>query len=580
VPTRLHIATITVLLLAAALSSPAQVSAPAPNLDGIYAGTLQAGEAQLHLVLHLTKNSQGELHATLDSLDQAVYAIEASATSLRGSTLKFDVATVGAHFEGTFSPDRRTIEGQWSQGDAALPITFRRKDAPHKPNDARFPVEGLWQTALEAHGMRLRFQLHVSHDTDGDLVASLDSLDQSVSGLPAVNVTQKDNAFHFEVPAVAGIYDGTLNAAKNSIAGKWSQTGADAALTFSRSDQPLELRRPQTPAKPYPYREEEVTIPNKSANVALAGMLTLPKGNGPFAAAVLVAGSGPQDRDESISNHKPFLILADYLTRKGIAVLRYDKRGTPKSTGNADDSTTLDLASDTEAAIAYLKTRKEIDPAKIGIIGHSEGAIIAPYLASRSKTIPWLILLGAPATKGEDTLLTQSELIARAGNLTEPQIQASLDFDEAAYNLVREEKNTDALDEKLVNLVKASGMDSAIPPAALEQQLRMLTSPWFRFFLDYDPLPNLQKTTCAVLVLYGQKDLQVPAKVNMPLVQKAFADAGNKNADIRQLAELNHLFQHSYSGSPAEYAAIEETFAPEALQAISDWLLPQLSASK
>jgi uncharacterized protein len=563
-------------LALAATSLPAQ--APVPATEGVYAGTLQAGEAQLHLVLHLTRNPQGELRASLDSLDQAVYAIEASTSSLHGSTLRFEVASVGAHFEGTFSPDRKTIAGYWSQGDAALPITFRRKDAPHKPNDAVFPVEGLWQSALETHGMRLRFQLHVSHDTEGELVASVDSLDQSVSGLPAVNVTLKESAFHFEIPAVAGIYDGALNAAKNTLTGKWTQTGADANLTFTRSDQPLELRRPQTPAKPSPYREEEISFSNPTAGVTLAGTLTAPKGGGPFAAAILVAGSGPQDRDETISNHKPFLILADYLTRKGIAVLRYDKRGVPKSTGSADNATTLDLASDTEAALAYLKTRKDIDPRRIGIIGHSEGAIIAPYLASRSPNIPWIVLLAAPATKGEDTLLKQSELIARAGNLTEPQIAASLEFDKSAYDLVRDEKNLDALNERLVNLVKATGMDSAIPPVALEQQLRMLTSPWFRFFLDYDPLPNLEKTTCPVLVLYGQNDLQVPAKVNMPLVEKALAGAGNKNADIRQLAELNHLFQHSYSGSPAEYAAIEETFAPAALEAIADWLLPRTIA--
>jgi pimeloyl-ACP methyl ester carboxylesterase len=573
VPRHFHIA---VLFLLIAFSSRAQ--APPPPVDGVYAGTLQAGEAQLHLVLHLTKTAQGEFHASLDSLDQAVYAIEASATSFRGSTLKFEVASVGAHFEGTFSPDRKTIDGQWSQGDAALPITFRRKDAAHKPNDAVFPVEGLWQTALETHGMRLRFQLHVSHDTDGQLVASLDSLDQNVSGLPAVNISLKESAFHLEIPAVAGAYDGTLNAAKNSLTGKWSQTGADADLTFTRSDQPLELRRPQTPIKPYPYREEEVTFSNASAKVTLAGTLTLPKGAGPFAAAVLVAGSGPQDRDDTISNHKPFLILSDYLTRKGIAVLRYDKRGMPKSTGSLDSATTLDLASDAAAALAFLKSRKDIDPSRIGIIGHSEGAIIAPYLASRSKEIPWLVLLAAPATKGEETLLKQSELIARAGNLTEPQITASLEFDEEAYNLVREEKDSAKLNEKLLNLVKSTGMDSALPPVALEQQLRTLTSPWFRFFLDYDPLPNLQKTTCPVLALYGQNDLQVPAKLNMPLVQKAFADADNKDADIRQLAQLNHLFQHSYSGSPAEYAAIEETFAPEALQAISDWLLVHTTA--
>ena len=573
-----HRILITVLFSLSLLVLSSHAQTPAPPIEGVFAGTLQAGEAQLHLVLHLTKNSQGDFHASLDSLDQAVYAIEATTTSFHGSTLKFEVASVGAHFEGTFSPDRKTIDGQWSQGDAALPITFRRKDAAHKPNDAAFPVEGLWQTALDTHGMRLRFQLHVSHDTDGQLIASLDSLDQSVSGLPAMNVSLKESAFHFEIPAVAGVYDGTLNAAKSSLTGKWSQTGADANLDFTRSDQPLELRRPQTPAKPYPYREEDVTFTNAAAKVTLAGTLTLPNGKGPFAAAVLVAGSGPQDRDDTISNHKPFLVLSDYLTRKGIAVLRYDKRGIPKSTGSLDDATTLDLASDAEAAVAFLKSRKDIDAARIGIIGHSEGAIIAPYVAARSKDIPWLVLLAAPATKGQDTLLKQSELIARAGSLTEPQIVASLSFDEEAYNLVRQEKDPDKLNMKLLELIKSTGMDSALPPVALEQQLRTLTSPWFRFFLDYDPLPSLQKTTCPVLVLYGQKDLQVPPKVNMPLVQKAFADAGNKNADIRQLAELNHLFQHAYSGSPAEYAAIEETFSPEALQAISDWLTPHLAS--
>jgi uncharacterized protein len=563
-------------LLFAADATKAQ--APTPVIEGVFAGTLQAGEAQLHLVLHLTRNPQGDLHASLDSLDQAVFAIEATTTSFHGSTVNFEVASVGARFEGTFSPDRKTIDGQWSQGDAALPITFCRKDAPHKPNDALFPVEGLWQSALETHGMRFRFQLHVSHDTEGELIGALDSLDQSVSGLPAVSVSQNESAFHFEIPAVAGVYDGTLNAAKNSIIGKWSQTGAAETLNFTRSDQPLALHRPQTPEKPYPYREEEVSFSNSAAGVTLAGTLTVPKGSGLFAAAILVAGSGPQDRDESISNHKPFLILSDYLARKGIAVLRYDKRGIPKSTGSADSATTLDLAADTEAALAYLKMRKEIDPARIGIIGHSEGAMIAPYVASRSKDIPWLVLLAAPATKGEQTLLKQSELIARAGNLTEPQIVASLAFDKSAYDLVRDEKDTAALNEKLLNLIKASGMDSALPPAALEQQLRMLTSPWFRFFLDYDPLPNLQKTKCPILFIYGQKDLQVPPKINLPLVQKAIAEAGNTQADIRQIAELNHLFQHSYSGSPAEYAAIEETFAPEALQVIADWLVPRTSA--
>lgn len=563
------------LLLTAALPVLLAAQAP-PSLAGNYTGTLQAGEAQLHLVLHLKKTAAGAYQASLDSLDQGVYAIEASSIKIAAATLNLDVISVGAHFVGKISPDRQTIDGMWSQGDASLPLVFHRQAAgaaSHKPAEAIFPVEGLWQTALETHGLRLRLQLHVSHDTDGQLVGALDSLDQQVSGLPAIQMELKEAAFHFEIPAVAGTFDGTLNPGKNKLIGNWSQTGADAKIEFVRSDQPLELRRPQTPSKPYPYHEEEVSFSNAAAGVTLAGTLTLPKGAGPFPAALLIAGSGPNDRDEALASHRPFLVLADQLTRKGIAVLRYDKRGIGKSTGSADKATTVDLASDAQAALAYLKTRKEIDPAKIALIGHSEGAMIAPLLASQTKDVAWVVLLAAPANVGEVTLLNQSELIGKAADLTDEQLEASLNFDQAAYDLVRTEKDSAALREKLKGLVKETGLDAAMPPTLLETQLRMMESPWFRFFLDYDPLPNLKTLRVPVLALYGQKDLQVPAKANLPLLKQALQDAGNKDADVRELPGLNHLFQRAYSGTPAEYAAIEETFSPDALQIISDWLL-------
>ncbi len=546
-------------------------------LEGTYTGTLQAGEAQLHLVLHLSRNTAGELHATLDSLDQGVFAIEASSVSLIASTLRFEIPSVGARFEGKVSPDHKLIQGQWSQGDASLPLSFRHEPPAHKPDDARFPVEGLWQSALVTHGLRLRFQLHVFHDSDGELIAALDNLDQNVSGLPAMNVTLEGSTFHFEIPSVNGTFEGTLSANKNSISGAWNQTGVtNEELEFKRSDQPLELHRPQTPSKPYPYREEEVTFSNSAANVTLAGTLTLPKGPGPFPAALLIAGSGPHDRDESLANHKPFLVLADFLTRKGVAVLRYDKRGIGKSTGSVDNATTLDLASDAAAALTFLKSRHDIDPTRIGLVGHSEGAMIAPYLAANSKDIPWLILLAAPATSGQDTFLNQSELIGRVGGLSDAQLVASLSFDREAYDLVRQEKNPGILAKKLKQLVHESGLDATLPPSTLEIQLRMMTSPWFRFFLDYDPLPSLRNIKCPVLALYGQKDLQVPAKSNLPLLQKALADGGNTRADVRQLPELNHLFQHAFSGSPSEYGAIDETVSPEVLQIIGDWLQPRV----
>lgn len=561
---------LTFFSLAGVPFAPAQT----PSLQGTYSGTLQAGEAELHLLLHLSKNASGSLRATLDSLEQGVFAIEASSVAFSSSTLKLEVTSVGAHFEGKVSPDHEIIDGEWSQGQASLQLKFHRETGAiaRKPGDAIFPVEGLWQGAVETHGMRLRFQLHVSHDPEGQLIAALDSLDQGVSGLPANHVTLKDPIFHFEIPSVAGVFEGTLNPAKNGLTGKWSQTGADnIPLEFKRSDQTLEIRRPQTPAKPYPYAEEQVTFASPGTGVTLAGTLTLPKGAGPFPGVLLIAGSGPQDRDASIASHRPFLLLADALTRRGIAVLRYDKRGIGQSTGNADAATTLDLAADAQAALAFLKSHKEIDASRLGLVGHSEGAIIAPYLAGHSKDVAWMVLLAAPATNGERTLLTQSELIGRAGGLNDEQLEASLGFDQAAYGLVRKEKDSIALAEKLKALIKETGLDAAFPPAALEIQLRMLTSPWFRFFLDYDPLPNLKLVQCPVLALYGQKDLQVSSKTNLPLLQKALRDAGNTQADIRDLPELNHLFQHAYTGTPAEYSAIEETFAPEALTLLADW---------
>jgi len=564
-------------LLIAAPGAPAQ-TANVPQ--GTYAGTLQAGDAELHLLLHLSKNANGSLRATLDSLEQGVFSIEASGVSFSNNTLKMEVTSVGARFAGKVSPDQEIIEGEWSQGEASLPLKFHRETraVARKPGDAVFPAEGLWQGAIETHGMRLRFQLHVSHDTEGHLIAALDSLDQGVSGLPANHVSLKDPIFQFEIPSVAGVYEGSLNAAKNEMTGKWSQTSADnLPLNFKRSDQTLELRRPQTPEPPFSYREEEVSFASPGTGVTLAGSLTLPKGTGPFPSAVLIAGSGPQDRDEAIANHRPFLLIADALTRKGIAVLRYDKRGIGKSTGNLDAATTMDLAADAHAALDYLKSRKEVDVSHVGLIGHSEGAIIAPYLAAHTQDVAWMVLLAAPASKGEDILLQQSESIGRAGGLGEGQLEASLGFDEAAYDLVRNEKDTGVLSQKLVELVKSSGLDSALPPAALEMQLRTLTSPWFRFFLDYDPLPNLKNVKCPVLALYGQKDLQVSAKLNMPLLQKALEDAGNKEVEVRELPELNHLFQHAYLGTPSEYSAIEETFSPEALNLVVGWVVAHAS---
>ncbi|PYT56262.1 MAG: alpha/beta hydrolase [Acidobacteria bacterium] len=547
-----------------------------PTLEGNWAGSLQAGEAVLHLVLHVSKAEDGSFKATIDSLDQGVYGIEVTSLAQQASTLSFKVSSVGASYEGKFSTDHGSIDGAWVQGSVSLPLVFHRQAAgagKRKPADAIASAEWVWQGAMEGNGMRLRFQLHVSHDDRKQLVGALDSPDQGISGLPAVKVSQKESAFHFEIPVVSGVYDGTLNPAKTEITGTWTQSGVQQKLDFRRSDQLLELIRPQNPTKPYPYREEEILSANASAKISLAGTLTLPPGKGPFPAAILLSGSGPHDRDESLVGHRPFLVLADHLTRRGIAVLRFDKRGIGKSTGDYTNATTADFASDAEAVLAYLKTRKEIDPKKIGLIGHSEGGMIAPMVATRSNDVAWVVLLAGPALKGEDTLLLQSELILKTAGVNDGQIARTREFDKQTYTLVRQEKDPAALESKLNALVQSSGMSASLPPAALQAQVRLMASPWFRFFLDYDPVPALRKTMCPLLALNGEKDLQIAPKENLAGIQKALQEGGNKEFQTAELPGLNHLFQHCPTGSPTEYGGILETMAPEVLNAVSDWVL-------
>jgi len=570
---------------------PASAQAPASHkpspphasatVEGNWAGSLPAGDAVLHLVLHVTKAEHGSFKATMDSLDQGVYGIEVTAFSQDGPSLKFSVSSVGAFFEGKVAADYSGIQGVWSQGNVGLPLAFHRQAAgagAKKPGDAIASAEGVWQAALEANGLRLRLQLHVSHDDQKQLVAALDSPDLGISGLPAIKVSQKLTVFHFEIPVVDGVFEGTINPAKSVITGTWTQGGITRNLKFQRSDQLFELVRPQNPSKPYPYREEEVTFTNPKAQVSLAGTLTLPSGSGPFPTAILIAGSGRQDRDENIAGHRPFLVLADNLTGKGIAVLRYDKRGIGKSTGNFDQATTEDFASDAAAALGYLKSRKEIDAHKIGLIGHSEGGVIAPMLASRSSDVAWVVLLAAPGLKGEEVMLLQSELILKAAGFDEDRIAKAREFNQQSYALARKENDPEVLQAKLTDLVDSAGMSTTLPPTTLKPQARMMTSPWFRFFLDYDPVPALKKTQCPVLALNGDRDLQMASKENLAQIQKALQEGGNKDFQTKELPGLNHLFQHAPTGSPAEYGGIEETIALEALNSISDWILKHTSS--
>ncbi|MDR7128029.1 alpha-beta hydrolase superfamily lysophospholipase [Algoriphagus sp. 4150] len=345
------------------------------------------------------------------------------------------------------------------------------------------------------------------------------------------------------------------------------------------------INRPQEPSKPYPYYTEEVTFENIQAHVTLAGTLTLPSAAGNYPAVILISGSGAQNRDEEISGHKPFLIIADHLTKHGIAVLRYDDRGVAKSTGNFKAATTADFASDVASAVEFLKTRVEIDRDKIGLIGHSEGGLIAPMVASNSKDVSFIVLLAGPGIEIMKVLLMQQESISRADGISESDIKEFiLPVHKKAYRMISMSTDGRILKTDLARLIEET-YDSTptnlissnmTREQVVSTQSDKWSSEWFRNFLKYDPASILEKVTCPVLALNGEKDLVVTAKENLSGISNALTKGGNTNMTVKELPNLNHLFQNCETGSPAEYAKIEETFSPIALKEMADWILKQV----
>jgi uncharacterized protein len=344
------------------------------------------------------------------------------------------------------------------------------------------------------------------------------------------------------------------------------------------------IQRPQEPKKPYPYYTEEVTFENTQANVTLAGTLTLPSKEGNFPSIILISGSGAQNRDEEIARHKPFLIIADHLTRNGIAVLRYDDRGVAKSTGDFRAATTVDFAADAASAVAYLKTRAETNKDKIGLIGHSEGAIVAPMVASNSKDVHFIVLLAGPGIEVRKLLMMQQELIPRSLGASESDVQKSIAISEKAFQMIATSVDRETLKADLANLIEENYDDipAILHPTKLTKeqviaiQSDMLSSPWYQDLLNYNPASTLEKVTCPVLALNGEKDIQVTPKENLAAIREALMKGGNKNVVVKELPNLNHLFQECETGSLTEYETIEQTFSPVALKEMSEWILQQV----
>lgn len=444
-------------------------------------------------------------------------------------------------------------------------------------------ITGQWNGLLEIPGNPLRLVFNIS-ESDSGYTSTLDSPDQGALGIPVNSTVFKASKLNITVTALGLTY--AADFADGKFEGTFTQGGFSLPLVLSQEtiEKPV-LNRPQEPKEPYPYYSEEVSFSNDEANITLAGTLTLPKETGIFPVVVMITGSGPQDRNEELAGHKPFLVISDYLTRNGIGVLRFDDRGAGKSTGDFTTATSADFASDVQSAISYLKTRKEIDKSNIGLIGHSEGGVIAPMVASRSKDVKFIVLMAGTGIPGSALLSLQGRLITRAMGKSKVEIEKSAEIRNKMIDITVTSKDLQTLRNDLNAYLKdESGKEEsrALVPegTSIEQfikvQVDFMATPWMVYFLRHDPAKVLEKVSCSVLAINGDRDLQVPAKENLTAIANALKMAGNKKVTIKEMSGLNHLFQESETGSPAEYAAIEQTFSPRALKEISDWILKQV----
>jgi pimeloyl-ACP methyl ester carboxylesterase len=428
---------------------------------------------------------------------------------------------------------------------------------------AQDPI-GNWHGTLKSSTAELRVGVEISLRPGGGYQALLISPDQGSGWLPFDRVVSENGHLVLSGTRVAGRYEGWWDEDQKAFVGEWTQ-GEVLPLVLTRG-KPEPRLRPQTPKPPFPYSAADVRF-DSAPGVRLAGTLTLPPGKGPFPAAVLISGSGAQDRDESTMGHRPFLVLADALTRRGIAVLRTDDRGFGKSTGDFDKATSEDFAADARAAIAYLRSRPEIDGARIGLIGHSEGGMIGPMVAVEDPRVAFVVMMAGPGVPTRDLMPAQREAVARTAGLS-PETVASNEVVMGRVEAALAEPK--AWDQAKTDATKVL-TDAGMPAASADQTIRQLGSVWYKWFIAYDPRPTLRAVRAPVLALNGDKDVQVVASQNLPSIREALKD--NPNAQVVELPGLNHLFQTADTGGPGEYARIEETIAPAALNLITEWVV-------
>ena len=445
-------------------------------------------------------------------------------------------------------------------------------------------IDGAWNGSLTIGPQTLRITVRFTTSETG-LRATIDIPQQGATSVQLQNVSYDDSRVYMELPAGPGlaVFDGRQ--VGDSIGGAFTQAGLGGTFFLKRSSQAAAM--PKEPPEPLPYAEEEVTFHN--ADITLAGTLTLPESGAPHPAVVMITGSGPQNRDEELFGFKPFHMIADHLTRNGIAVLRFDDRGVGGSTGSVSEATTEDFARDVLAAVDFLKNRNDIDPERIGLIGHSEGGIVAPLASSMSDDVAFMVLMAGTSVSGAEILIEQGALIMRASGATEADMEKQIAFQKRTFEAIRSGDGWDELAADLETRLRESIAEmpdsqrnaitdvDAYIDAQIQAQLTALQTPWLRYFLDYDPAVTLRTIDTPILALFGELDLQVPPAQNRGPLEQALRDGNHPDYTVRVLPRANHLFITATTGSPTEYATLEKVFVPEFLPLITEWILERVS---
>lgn len=570
------------LLLAAVPVTAVAVQDAADLLSGVWTGGIATPAGPLETSFYIEPDGQGGWTGSADTPEQRVWGLPLVAVELHdedGSETRVAFVMGHARYEGLLNREQRTLDGHWIQNgaEAEFDLDWRALPPPLAPELAA-RLAGLWEGVLELGAIELRMVLRLARDERGRLGGYMKSPDQTPLEFA---ITRIDVLGAGRLRVAVGTLGATLEAElaqeDSELRTTFLQGAARLPLNLTRVEAETVVQRPQTPRPPFPYRVEEVGYRNEPADVTLAGTLTLPQGEGPFPAVLLISGSGAQDRDETVFQHKPFWVIADHLTRRGVAVLRVDDRGVGGSSAGPSPgtATTADFARDAAAGVDFLRARAEVDAKRIGLVGHSEGGVIAPLVARDHGGVAFLVLLAGTGVRGDRLLTMQVEALARAEGMQGEELEQLLAMEREVFALLLDEAlDEDVRRERLRTLIENAPTLASTEDAEGEIALamNMLETPWVRWFAAHDPAPVLEELRIPILALNGSLDLQVPAGPNLEAISAALKRAGNEQFVVREFEGLNHLFQHSATGLVAEYGRIEETFAVEVLEVMGEWI--------